>query len=112
MEQHSKSPVITKRLIAVCSTLFIIFAAIAYIGFKIAQRDATFAADFGFKWFGASAAIFFALAGPFGMLGLMAMHGEANKGPGFVYRLLFAVVVSLALTAWVLYRFDAYSLFF
>lgn len=112
MEQHSKSPVITKRLIVICSTLLIIFAAIAYIGFKIAQRDAAFAVDFGFKWFGASTAIFFALFGPFGLIGFALMRGKLAEGPGIIYRLMFALVISLAITAWVLYRFNAYSLFF
>ncbi|MBI2638065.1 hypothetical protein HYW83_00540 [Candidatus Peregrinibacteria bacterium] len=141
MDQHSKHPLITKQLIVVCGAVLLLFAAIAYIGFRIAQRDATFEADFWFKWFGASAAIFFAFVGPFGLIGFWAMSSMGSRpkmlgkiqglqnspeklaavrekvlkgdtGGGLVYRLIFGVICSIALTAWVLYRFNAYSLFF
>ncbi len=150
MNQYSKHPLITKSLLLVCGTALLLFAAITYVGFRIAQRDATFEADFWFKWFGATAAIFFALVGPFGLVGWWAMgsmgasggislqerrqkmlgkiqglqnspekleevRGKVLKGDtggGLVYRLIFGVICSLGLTAWVLYRFNAYSFFF
>lgn len=112
MKEHSKNPVITKTLIFVCGLVLLVFGAIAYIGYRIAVRDATNSVDFGFKWFGSSAAIFFALFGSFGMIGLATMRSKLNEGPGIVYRLIFALAVSFALTAWVLYRFNAYSLLF
>lgn len=112
MLHYTKPPVITKNLILVCSLVLLVFGAIAYISYRLAVRDAANGVDFGFKWFGASAAIFFALVGPFGMLGLMAMRGEANKGPGFVYRIIFAAFASIALTVWALNKLGAFSLFF
>lgn len=116
MDQHSKHTVITKPLVIVSCTALALFAAIAYVGFRIAQRDATFEADFWFKWFGASAAIFFALVGPFGLIGLwnMGLMGskKGDTDGGIVYRLIFGAIASLALTAWVLNRFNAYELFF
>lgn len=116
MDQHSKHTVITKPLIVVSGTALALFAAIAYVGFRIAQRDAAFEADFWFKWFGASAAIFFALVGPFGLIGLWNMgfmgSTKGDTDGGIVYRLVFGLFASIALTAWVLYRFNAYSIFF
>lgn len=112
MKEYSKNPVITKTLIFICSLVLLIFGTIVYIGYRIAARDAADGVDFGFKWFGASAAIFFSLIGPFGMIGFATMRGKLSEGSGIAYRLIFALFVSLALTAWVLYLFDAYSLFF
>ena len=101
---------ITKQLVAVCAGLLLVFSAVAYIGYRLAARDATLGIfDFGIKWFASSFGLIIAIFGMPGMLGQWIMRGG---GGNFAYRLTFAIFCSVVLTWYVLKRLDAFSLFF
>lgn len=91
----------------------IILIFFLYIAIRLAMRDAANSIDFFFKAFGAFAAFIFAFFGPIGVIGLVLMHG-GNLGSfgDVIYRLILAGIATITLTAFVMYKFNAWSVIF
>ncbi|HQO03494.1 MAG TPA: hypothetical protein PLI62_14625 [Spirochaetota bacterium] len=95
-------------IVIICIVLY--FGFVVSLSTMLAIRDAENAADFVFKIFGASMALIFASAGPFGLVGLTVMAGAAQR-IHVVAALVFSGCMSTGLTVYVLYRLGAFSLF-
>lgn len=91
----------------------IILIFFLYVAIRLAMRDAVNGVDVFFKAFGAFAAFIFSFFGPMGLIGFALMRG-GNLGSfgDVIYRLIFAMIVSVALTAYVMYKFGAWSVIF
>lgn len=109
MDKKSVPP----SLVLVGGGALIILIFFLYVAIRLAMRDAANGADMFFKAFGAFAAFIFSFFGPMGLIGFALMRG-GNLGSfgDVIYRLMFAMIVSVALTAYVMYKFDALSVIF
>ena len=101
-----------RNLFIVLGIVVVVFGGIFFIAIKLAMRDAENAVDFVFKVLGASAALFFSIFGPLGLIGLSALSGKLKNGYAIGARLAFGALVSIALTIYALNRLHAFSLFF
>src|SRR3989344_6023599 len=91
----------------------IILIFFLYVAIQLAMRDAANNIDLFFKAFGAFAAFIFAFFGPIGVIGFALMRGGSLGSFGdVIYRLIFAGIVAIVLTAYVMYKFNAWSLIF
>lgn len=110
MDKQKSFPSLAVAIIggAVLALMFFLYVAI-----RLAMRDAANGVDFFFKAFGAFAAFIFAFFGPIGVIGFTLMRGGnlGNFG-NIIYRLIFAGIATVVLTAYVMYKFGAWSVLF
>lgn len=110
MDKQKSFPTLAVAIIGGAVLILIFFL---YVAIRLAMRDAANGVDFFFKAFGAFAAFIFSFFGPMGLIGFALMRG-GNLGSfgDVIYRLIFAVIVSVALTAYVMYKLNAWSVVF
>lgn len=110
MDKQKNFPTLAATIIGGALLILIFFL---YVAVRLAIRDAVNGVDFFFKAFSAFAAFIFAFFGPIGMIGLALMRGSTLGSFGdVIYRLIFAGIVVIALTAYVMYKFGAWSVIF